>query len=119
MKILLANQATKILHGDSASKKAEQTARQTFKSGGLSLDLPEIKISFADIRKGVNLLDFLSENKIMSSKSEARRAIIGKGLRINDKIVDNDKKVLQQIDFKEKIAKVSYGKKKHYIVKII
>ena len=119
LKILLANQATKILHGDSASKKAEQTARQTFKSGGLSLDLPEIKISFADIRKGVNLLDFLSENKIMSSKSEARRAIIGKGLRINDKIVDNDKKVLQQIDFKEKIAKVSYGKKKHYIVKII
>ena len=119
LKILLANQATKILHGDSASKKAEQTARQTFKSGGLSLDLPEIKISFADIRKGVNLLDFLSENKIMSSKSEARRAIIGKGLRVNDKIVDNDKKVLQQIDFKEKIAKVSYGKKKHYIVKII
>ena len=55
----------------------------------------------------------------MSSKSEARRAIIGKGLRINDKIVDNDKKVLQQLDFKEKIAKVSYGKKKHYIVKII
>ena len=119
LKILLANQATKILHGDSASKKAEQTARQTFKSGGLSLDLPEIKISFSDIKKGVNLLDFLSENKIMSSKSEARRAIIGKGLRINDKIIDNDKKVLQQIDFKEKIAKVSYGKKKHYIVKII
>ena len=40
--------------------------------------------------KRLNLLDFLSENKIMSSKSEARRAI-GR-LRVNDKIVDNDKK---------------------------
>ena len=119
LKILLANQATKILHGESASKKAEQTAKQTFKSGGLSLDLPEIKINISDIKKGINLLDFLSKNKIMSSKSEARRAIIGKGLRINDQIIDNDKKVLQQLDFKEKIAKVSYGKKKHYIVKII
>ena len=119
LKILLANQATKILHGDYASKKAEQTARQTFKSGGFSLDLPEIKINIADVKKGVNLIDFLSKNKIMSSKSEARRAIIGKGLRINDQIVDSDKKVLQQLDFKEKIAKVSYGKKKHYIVKII
>ena len=119
LKILLANQATKILHGESASKKAEQTAKQTFKSGGLSLDLPEIKINFADVKKGVSLLDFLSKNKIMSSKSEVRRAIIGKGLKINDQIVDNDKRILQQLDFKEKIAKVSYGKKKHFIVKII
>ena len=70
-------------------------------------------------KRSTHLIKILSENKIMSSKSEARRAIIGKGLRVNDKIVDNDKKILQQIDFKEKIAKVSYGKKKHYIVKII
>ena len=35
LKILLANEATKILHGETASKKAENTAKKTFKEGGL------------------------------------------------------------------------------------
>ena len=43
LKILLANEATKILHGEKASKKAEQTARDTFQGKGLGLNLPEIK----------------------------------------------------------------------------
>ena len=45
LKILLANEATKILHGDEASKKAEQTAKDTFEGGGLGSDLPEIKLN--------------------------------------------------------------------------
>ena len=40
----LANEATKILHGEIASKKAEQTAKETFEGSGLGFDLPEIKI---------------------------------------------------------------------------
>ena len=43
LKIILANEATKILHGEMASKKAAKTAKITFQSGGLGLDLPEIK----------------------------------------------------------------------------
>ena len=34
LKILLANEATKILHGKTAAKKAEQTAKDTFEKGG-------------------------------------------------------------------------------------
>ena len=34
LKILLANEATKILHGEKASKKAEKTAKDTFEQGG-------------------------------------------------------------------------------------
>ena len=45
LKILLANEATKILHGKLASKKAEQTAKDTFEGDGLGLDLPEIQIN--------------------------------------------------------------------------
>ena len=41
---MLANEATKILHGERSSKKAEQTAKDTFEKGGLGSDLPEIKI---------------------------------------------------------------------------
>jgi len=119
LKIILANEATKILHGEIASKKAEKTAKETFEGSGLGADLPEIKLKLNEINKGMNLLDFLSKNKIMTSKSEARRAIINKGLKINNEVVNDANKILQLKDFKENILKISYGKKKHYLIKII
>ena len=119
LKILLANEATKILHGEIASKKAEQTAKETFQGSGLSFGLPEIKLKSSVVNKGISLLNFLSSNKIMSSKSEARRAIISKGLKINNIVVLDENKIIQTVDFKDNILKISYGKKKHYLVKII
>ena len=119
LKTLLANEATKILHGAEASKKAEQTAKETFEGNGLGVDLPEIKLKLNEINKGINFIDFLSKNKIMSSKSEARRAIGNKGLKINNIVIDDENKTIKIEDFKEKILKISYGKKKHYIIKII
>jgi tyrosyl-tRNA synthetase len=92
LKIILANEATKILHGEVASKKAEQTAKETFGGSGLGLDLPEIKLKSNEINKGISLLDFLSNNKITSSKSEARRIIVNNGLKINNVVVVDEKK---------------------------
>ena len=119
LKVILANEATKILHGEIASQKAEQTAKETFEEGGLGLDLPEIQIKSSEINKGINFLDFLSENKIMLSKSDARRAIANKGVKIDNVVVVDENKILKTTDFKEKVLKISYGKKKHYIIKII
>ena len=119
LKILLANEATKILHGESASNKAEETAKETFESRGAGSDLPIIKIKSNEINKGINLLEFLSKNNITSSKSEARRVILNKGLKIDNNIVYDEKKIIQIKDFKTDILKISYGKKKHYIIKII
>ena len=119
LKIILANEATKILHGEAASRKAEQTAKETFGGTGLGAGLPEIKLKLNEISKGINFLDFLSINKIMTSKSEARRAIASKGLKINDIVVNDENKIIQLEDFKEKMLKISYGKKKHYLIKII
>ena len=119
LKILLANKATEILHGKIASQKAEKTAKETFESGGIGLDLPEIKILESEIKEGISILDFLSKNKIMSSKNEARRAILNKGVKINNILVENENKTIKYTDFKKEILKISYGKKKHYLVKII
>ena len=44
LKILLANEATAMLHGKPAAKKAEQTAK-TFETGSIGEDLPTIKIN--------------------------------------------------------------------------
>ena len=84
LKILLANEATKILHGEKASKKAEQTAKDTFVGSGLSKNLPEIKLNSDNIKKGIKILDLISSNNIVSSKSEVRRLIQNKGLKINN-----------------------------------
>ena len=119
LKILLANETTKILHGELASKKAAQTAKDTFEGSGLGSDLPEIKIKSDEVEKGINFLDFIANNKILPSKSEARRAIANKGFKIDGIVVDDEKKTLQLKDFKKKILKLSYGKKKHYLIKII
>ena len=119
LKVLLANEATKILHGENASKQAEKTAHETFSGRGIGSDLPEIKIEEKKIENGINILDLIAENKILSSKSEARRVIANKGFKINDNIIEDEKKIIKLTDFKEKILKLSYGKKKHYLIKII
>ncbi len=118
LKIILANEATKILHGSKAAKKAEETAKKTFVGGGIGTDLPEIYIDKIEIQNGLKLLDLLSRNGITSSKSEARRSITNKGIRINNLIVTEVDKELKLDDFKNKLIKISFGKKKHYLIKL-
>lgn len=119
LKIILANEATKILHGKKASKNAEKTAKDTFEGKGLSENLPEIKFKLSEHQKGINILDLLTKSKIMSSKSQARRAIADKGLKINDILINDDKMVINLTNFKKKKSKISFGKKRHYLIKVI
>lgn len=118
LKIILANEATKVLHGEAASKKSALTAKDTFEGKGIGSELPEIKVKSNQLKNGINLIDLLFNNEIMSSKSEARRAIANKGVKINDKTVLDNKKILKINDFNNKVLKISLGKKKHYIIKI-
>ena len=55
--------------------------------------------------------------KILSSKSEARRAIANKGVKINNLVVQDEKKFIEIGDFIKDTMKLSFGKKKHYLVK--
>ena len=118
LKVLLANEATKILHGEKAARESENTAKETFHGTGISKNLPEINISQSELEKGINILDLLSSNNIVLSKSEARRAIKGKGIKINDELVTDEKKIVNKSYFKQgDFIKISYGKKKHFIIK--
>ena len=109
-----------MLHGVNAARKAENTAKKTFETGGFGIDLPEIKIKEIYLNQGIKILDLLSSNKIMSSKSEARRAIMGNAIKINNIILNDENKIIKKDDFnKQKFLKLSFGKKKHYVFKII
>ena len=81
--------------------------------------MPEVIIKLNDLNKGINILDLIAENKILSSKSEVRRIIANRGLKINNITVENEKKKLQLKDFENNTLKLSCGKKKHYLIKII
>ena len=119
LKIILANEATTLLHGKKKAKDAENTAKKTFEQGGVGKNLPIIKIKKSILINGVNVLEFLNFTKIMSSKSEARRAILNKGIKINDIALSNIDRVINHEDFvKDNSIKISFGKKKHFLIKI-
>tara|TARA_Y100001936_G_scaffold224151_1_gene241522 strand:- start:178 stop:777 length:600 start_codon:yes stop_codon:yes gene_type:complete len=119
LKILLANEATKILHGKNKAIKAEQTAKQTFESGGAGTGLPEINIKSSELNRGISILEFLSKHGVLSSKSEARRAIANNGIKIHNLVVTDENKIIKKSDFKNSSLKLSFGKKRHYLIKII
>jgi len=120
LKILLANEATRLLHGVKLAKDSEKTARETFKNKGAGKNLPEIKISKSLLNKGIGILDFLASNNIALSKSDARRTIQNNGIKINDALI-SDEKLIINIEYFQKndYIKVSSGKKKHFIVKCV
>jgi tyrosyl-tRNA synthetase len=119
LKILLANEATKILHGEKKANESESTAKETFAGNGVGDNLPVILIKESILTNGLNVVDFLSHIKILNSKSEIRRAINENGIKINNIVLTNEKKIIGLSDFFEKnYIKVSHGKKKHFKIKI-
>ena len=119
LKITLANEATSMLHGKSAAEKAEQTARKTFVSGSIGEDLPTLKIGKKEIENGVNIIDLVVLSKLLVSKSEVRRTIKNRGIKIDNEIIEDQNLQILLKDFKNKnFLKLSLGKKKHVIIKI-
>ena len=119
LKITLANEATSMLHGKSAAEKAEQTARKTFVSGSIGEDLPTLKIDKKEIENGVNIIDLVVLSKLLVSKSEVRRTIKNRGIKINNEIIEDQNLQILLKDFKnQNFLKLSLGKKKHVIIKM-
>ena len=120
LKILLANQTTKMLHGETPAKNAELTAKNTFENKSIGSDLPTVNIKKEIVKKGINIIDLVVLAKISTSRSEVRRIIKNKGIRLNNEIVENEKVIVSMKDFnKDNLIKLSHGKKHHVIVKII
>jgi len=119
LKILLANEATSMLHGNKAAHKAEETAKKTFGKGSVGDDLPLITIKKEKIKNGINIIDLVITSNLLTSKSEVRRTIKNKGIKINNNPIEDDKFNISLENFNEEnILKLSHGKKNHVIIKI-
>ena len=120
LKILLANEATTMLHGSKSAKDSETTAKKTFKDRSIGKDLPTIKIKKNKITGGINILDLVLLTNLGNSKGEVRRMIKNNGLKINNETISDENKIFYQDNFdKNNGMKVSHGKKQHVIVKLI
>jgi len=119
LKILLANETTAMLHGSKAAEDSETTAKETFTDRSVGKNLPTIKIKKNIISKGINILDLVLLTKLGTSKGEVRRMIKNNGLKINNEVVTEESKIINQSNFdNNNTIKVSHGKKQHVIVKI-
>ena len=113
LKIILANKATEMLHGEKSAKESEKMAVSTFKNNSSGENLPNIKINKENLNQSiVDLASFINKD---ISKSEIRRMIKSNGIKINNQLVNDDKFIINNKLFIDKgFIKLSIGKKKHY-----
>ena len=118
LKIKLANETTSMLHGKDEALSAEKTAKKTFEENSLGENLPSIDIQLKDA-SSINIIDLIIFSKIENSKSEIRRLIKAKGIKINNETVNDEKFLIQKKLFdKDSFLKLSIGKKKHLKIKL-
>ena len=118
LKIILANECTKMLHGNNEAKLAEETAKKTFEENLTGSGLPTISISQKKLSEKINIIDLVVLSKLESSKSEIRRLIKGNGIKINNQVINDEKFFITKELFSENFIKLSLGKKRHIKVKL-
>jgi len=118
LKILLANQATTMLHGKKEALNSEQAAQEAFSGNLLGSNLPSFKISTNDLDKQLNIVDLVMLSNLEKSKSEIRRLIKGKAIKINDNLISDEKLIINYEFFNENYLKLSIGKKRHIKIEL-
>ncbi len=117
-KKVLANEATALLHGRAAADEAAETARKTFEQGVAADTLPTIEVSASDLEAGIGVLNLFVAGGLAQSNGEARRHIKGGALKINNTVVTDDRMSVGPGQIGEGgTIKLSFGKKKHVLVK--
>jgi tyrosyl-tRNA synthetase len=117
-KKILATEATALLHGRAAAEAAAETARRTFDEGALAQDLPSISIDRQDLDPGLGVLSAFQKAGLVASTGEARRQVKGGGLRVNDKVVTDERASLGKSDLVDGAIKLSLGRKRHVLLKL-
>jgi tyrosyl-tRNA synthetase len=118
LKILLANKATGMLHGELEAKKSEETAKLTFTDNSLGDNLPSVSINQNQLKNRITLVDLVLLTKLENSKSEIKRLINGNGIRINNQVIDDEKLIITKDLFKDNLIKLSLGKKRHIKIEL-
>jgi len=116
-KIILANEATTLLHGAEAAAAAEATAREVFEKGGVGDDLPTVVLSATDVGDGISVVQLLVRAGLAQSGKAAKRLIAENGARLDDAPLTDTGLVLDASALAQPV-KLSAGKKRHALVRV-
>ena len=124
-KVVLADEATGMLHGPECLAQIKETAASLFAGGGAggagaTDSLPRVQLSAEEAGEGVPVLDLYLRLEMAKSKGEVRRLISGGGARLNGEKLEDAELVVSATTFGEvSELKLSAGKKKHGIVELV
>jgi len=118
-KKVLADEATRLAHGEEAAKSARDAAEKAFEQGQVSADLPTFEVSAADLEAGIVLAALAADAGLAASRGEARRLAQGGGLKVNDKAEPDANRVITSAELVDGVIKLSAGKKKIVLVRPI
>ncbi len=120
----LAHAVTSLVHGADEADRAAGASQGFTRSAGeltsadweqLAESLPSLPVAAADL--GRDLIDYLADNGVLSSRSEGRRLVAQSGLSFNDQVVEEGRK-LESADFSDDgYAMVRRGKKQRFLLR--
>ena len=113
-KEVVAFEITKFVHGEEKAQKALEASRAVFAGGGVSADMPTIKMDKAQFAgEGFGLAALMKEVGLETSTSEAFRTIQGGGARVNGEQITDKKYAVTEADIKDGCIVLQKGKKKY------
>ena len=119
-KVVLADEATRLCHGEAARAAAAETARATFAEEGAGEALPTIDISRDELAGGLPAFELFRRAGLAASGGEARRLIKGGGARLNNVLLAEETRAISLADADPSgRLKLSAGEKRHALVRIV
>lgn len=118
----LAKEVLNFIHGEGAYDNAVKISESLFNGNIRDLTASQIEVAFKGIEpfiaKETNLVDFLAEFGICSSKREAREFISNGSISVNgDRVTDLDFQIAKNDSIDQKYVVIRRGKKKYFIGK--
>jgi tyrosyl-tRNA synthetase len=119
-KKILATEVTAVVHGRVAAEQAAKTAAATFEAGALDLSLPTAELAKSELTSGLGIQTALVRAGLVSSNGEARRHIQSGAVRLNDELVTDERMSLGTgAVLPEGVIKLSVGKKRHALLRVV
>lgn len=115
VKIRLAYDLTKLVHGEQEAEKSLETANALFSQNTDSIDMPSTEISsqmIADDR--IDLLEIMVISKLSPSKGEARRLLTQGGVSVDGEKVEANQTYIQKENFEKGYVVIKKGKKVYH-----
>ena len=117
-KKILAFEVTKLVRGTKQANEAEEISKNIFTNNFLDQRIKTFTINDKEILdSSFNIIDTIEKLELVKTRSEIKRLINSKGIKVNDNLYINKDYSLKNF-ISEKELKISVGKKKIGILKI-